>query len=99
MGTCLLGHCHAIVIDILPLVFGIYLYDVDPAIFDHMRDSVFRFPSTGQSTAYSLFYGLSIWPAVSLVGLGVTNFIPVRSPGAKPSSCRSASCSGVTSVM
>ncbi len=74
------GMGHAIVIDILPLVFGIYLYDVDPAVFDHMRDSVFRFPYTGQSTAYFLFYGLSIWQAVSLVGFGVLNLILARSP-------------------
>ena len=32
------GIGHLIKIDILPLVFGIYLYDIDPKALDLMRD-------------------------------------------------------------
>ena len=73
------GIGHGVVVDILPLVFGVFLYDVDQAVFAHMRDSVFRFPYTGQTTAYLAFYGLSIWLAVSLVGFGVLNLILANS--------------------
>ena len=73
------GIGHAVVVDILPLVFGVFLYDVDQAVFAHMRDSVFRFPYTGQTTAYLAFYGLSIWLATSLVGFGVLNLILAKS--------------------
>ena len=73
------GVGHAITIDILPLVFGVYLYEVDPTVFVQMRNSVFRFPFTGQTTAYQVFYGLSIWLGVSLVAFGVLNLLLAKS--------------------
>ncbi len=73
------GIGHAITIDILPLIFRVYLYEVDPTVFVHMRNSVFRFPFTGQTTAYQAFHGLSMWLGVSLVAFGVLNLLLARS--------------------
>ncbi len=66
-------------IDILPLVFGVYLYEVDPATLEQMRRTVLRFPFTGETTMYFAFYGLSIWFGVSLISVGVLNLIFARS--------------------
>ena len=79
------GVGHATLIDILPLVFGVYPYDADPALFEQMRESAFRFPYTGRTTAYLAFYGLSIWLAVSLIAVGVLNLLLARSNIDQPS--------------
>ncbi len=73
------GVGHNVIIDILPLVFGVYLYEVDPATLDQMRSTVLRFPFTGETTMYFAFYGLSIWLGVSLISVGVLNLILARS--------------------
>ena len=69
------GIGHNVAIDILPLVFGVYLYEVDPTILEQMRQTVLRFPFTGETTVYFAFYGLSIWLGVSLISIGVLNLI------------------------
>ncbi len=73
------GVGHNVTIDILPLVFGVYLYEVDPATLEQMRSTVLRFPFTGETTMYFAFYGLSIWLGVSLISVGVLNLIFARS--------------------
>ncbi len=73
------GVGHSVVIDILPLVFGVYLYEVDPATLEQMRSTALRFPFTGETTVYFAFYGLSIWFGVSLISVGVLNLIFARS--------------------
>ena len=73
------GVGHIVVIDILPLVFGVYLYEVDPATLEQMRDTVVRFPFMGETNMYFAFYGLSIWFGVSLISVGVLNLIFARS--------------------
>ena len=75
----LCGVGHNVTIDILPLVFGVYLYEVDPATLEQMRSTVLRFPFTGETTMYFAFYGLSIWFGVSLISVGVLNLIFARS--------------------
>ncbi|MCZ6807923.1 MAG: hypothetical protein O7F08_13280 [Deltaproteobacteria bacterium] len=76
------GIGHNVVIDILPLVFGVYLYEVDPATLEQMRDTVVRFPFMGETNMYFAFYGLSIWLGVSLISVGVLNLLFARSePG------------------
>ncbi len=60
-------------------MFGVYLYEVDPAAFEQMRNTVLRFPFTGETTMYFAFYGLSIWFGVSLISVGVLNLIFARS--------------------
>ncbi len=75
------GIGHNVVIDILPLVFGVYLYDVDSTVLALMRQSIFRFPLTGQTTAYLAFYGLSVWLGISLILVGLLNLVIVRSDG------------------
>ena len=62
-------------IDILPLVFGVYVYEVDPATLEQMRRTVLRIPFNGETTVYLAFYGLSIWLGVSLISIGVLNLI------------------------
>ncbi len=73
------GIGHIVVIDILPRVFGVYLYEVDPATLEQMRNTVLRFPFMGETTVYLAFYGLSIWLGVSLTCVGVLNLIFARS--------------------
>ncbi len=77
------GIGHLITIDILPLVFGIYLYDIDPKALDLMRDSGVGFPLSGQSNIYLLFYGMSVWFGVSLLGLGTLNLLMVHDPATR----------------
>jgi hypothetical protein len=69
------GVGHNVAIDILPLVFGVQLYEVDPAILEQMRRSVLRFPFAGETTLYFAFYGLSIWLGVSLTSVGLLNLV------------------------
>jgi hypothetical protein len=66
-------------VDILPLLFGVYLYEVDPATLEEMRRTVLRFPVPGQTTMYLAFYGLSIWLGVSLIAVGALNLVVARS--------------------
>ena len=73
------GVGHNVVIDILPLAFGLYLYDVDPASLEQMRQTALRFPFMGETTMYFAFYGLSVWLGVSLTFFGVLNLIVARS--------------------
>ena len=73
------GVGHNVIVDILPLVFGVYLYEVDPASLEQMRSTVLRFPFAGETTVYLAFYGLSIWLGVSLISVGVLNLIFARS--------------------
>ena len=73
------GVGHIVTIDILPLVFGVQLYEVDPATFEQMRRTVLRFPFGGETTMYLAFYGLSIWLGVSLTSVGILNLIFARS--------------------
>ncbi len=75
----LCGVGHNVTFDILSLVFGVYLYEVDPATLEQMRSTVLRFPFTGENTMYFAFYGLSIWLGVSLISVGVLNLILARS--------------------
>ena len=75
------GLGHLVFVDILPLVFGVYLYDVDSTFLAQMRESIFRFPLTGQTTAYLAFYGLSVWLGISLILVGLLNLVIVRSDG------------------
>ncbi len=75
----LLGVGHIIMIDILPLVFGLYVYDVDPASLEQMRHTSLRFPFMGETTMYVAFYGLSVWLGVSLISFGIFNLIFARS--------------------
>ena len=71
----LLGVGHIVLIDVLPLVFGVYVYEVDPATLEQMRRTVLRIPFNGETTVYLAFYGLSIWLGVSLISIGVLNLI------------------------
>ena len=73
------GVGHNVVIDILPLAFGLYLYDVDPASLEQMRQTALRFPLMGETTMYFAFYGLSVWLGVSLTFFGILNLIVARS--------------------
>ncbi len=73
------GVGHNVVIDILPLAFGLYLYDVDPASLEQMRQTALRFPFMGETTMYVAFYGLSVWLGVSLTVFGILNLIVARS--------------------
>ena len=75
----LCGIGHNVTIDILPLLFGVYLYEVDPATLEEMRRTVLRFPFLGQTTMYLAFYGLSIWLGVSLIAVGALNLVVARS--------------------
>ena len=75
----LCGIGHNVTIDILPLLFGVYLYEVDPAALEEMRRAVMRFPFLGQTTMYLAFYGLSIWLGVSLIAVGALNLVVARS--------------------
>jgi hypothetical protein len=69
------GVGHNVTIDILPLVFGVYVYEVDPATLEQMRRTVLRIPFNGETTVYLAFYGLSIWLGLSLTSVGVLNLI------------------------
>ena len=73
------GVGHNVVIDILPLAFGLYLYDVDPASLEQMRQTALSFPFMGETTMYFAFYGLSVWLGVSLTFFGILNLIVARS--------------------
>ena len=73
------GVGHNVVIDFLPLAFGLYLYDVDPASLEQMRQTVLRFPFMGETTVYLAFYGLSVWLGASLTVFGILNLIVARS--------------------
>ena len=72
------GVGHNIVIDILPLVFDLYVYDVDPASLEQMRHTAMRSPFMGETTMYVAFYGLSVWLGVSLTAFGIFNLIFAR---------------------
>jgi hypothetical protein len=73
------GSGHIVLIDILPLVFGIYLYEMDPATLEQMRAALIRFPFKGETTVYLTFYGFSIWLGLSLISIGALNLIFARS--------------------
>ena len=75
----LLGSGHIVFIDILPLLFGVYLYEMDPATLEQMRAALIRFPFKGQTTVYLAFYGFSIWLGLSLISIGGLNLIFARS--------------------
>lgn len=72
------GIGHIVTIDILPLLFGIYLYDIDRHMLDLMHVSILRFPYTGQTNLFVAFYGLSVWLGTSLTSLGALNLIIAR---------------------
>lgn len=73
------GVGHNVVIDFLPLAFGLYLYDVDPASLEQVRQTALRFPFMGETTMYLAFYGFSIWLGASLTVFGILNLIIARS--------------------
>lgn len=73
------GIGHIVVVDVLPLAFDLYLYDVDPASLEQMRQTALRFPFMGETTVYLAFYGLSVWLGASLIVFGVLNLIIARS--------------------
>ncbi len=79
---CLWGAGHIITVDVLPLVFGVYFYDVDAGLLEHMQHSRFRFPLLmGETTAHRAFYGFSVWHGVSLISLGLLNLVAARRAG------------------
>ena len=79
---CLWGTGHIVMVDVLPLVFGVYFYDVDAALLEHMQESRLRFPLLmGETTAHRAFYGFSVWLGVSLVSLGLLNFVTLGRAG------------------
>ena len=79
---CLWGAGHIITVDVLPLVFGVYLYEVDAGLLEQMQHSAFRFPLLmGETTAHRAFYGFSVWHGVSLISLGLLNLVAARRAG------------------
>ena len=78
------GAGHLIVIDLLPLVFGLYLYEVDPMVLQFMRDATLRFHFLGQTDLLFGFYGLSLWFGLSLLSLGAINLLLANSDQVGP---------------
>ena len=78
------GAGHLIVIDLLPLAFGVYLYEVDPEVLQFMRDANFRFSILGQRDLLSMFYGLSFWFGSSLLSLGAITLLLANSEQVGP---------------
>ncbi len=49
---CLWGAGHIVTVDVLPLVFGVYLYDVDAGLLAQVQHSRIHFPLLmGETTA------------------------------------------------
>ncbi len=78
------GAGHLIVIDLLPLVFGVYLYEIDPTVLQFMRDATLRFSFLGQIDLLFGFYGLSLWLGISLLSLGAINLLLANSDQVGP---------------
>ena len=78
------GTSHLIVIDILPLVFGVYLYEVDPMVLQFMREATLGFSFLGQTDLLFSFYGLSLWLGLSFLSLGAINLLLANSDQVGP---------------
>ena len=79
---CLFGAGHIVMVDVLPLVFGMYFYDVDAESLEHMQRSRFRFPFfMGETTMHRAFYGFSVWLGVSLISVGLLTQVAARPAG------------------
>ncbi len=74
------GIGHAVFIDVLPLAFDTFLFEIHDRdrVLPIMRETEVSFPVPGRTNVYLAFWGFSIWLGLSLVALGVLNVLLLR---------------------
>ena len=84
------GIGHAVFVDLLPLVFDTYLFEIHDRelILSMMRETEMSFPVPGHTDLYMTFWGFSIWLCISLITLGVLNVLLLRSQTVSVSTLR-----------